>query len=150
MFKMFKKDPKNEETAILVTKDSFDIFLFPTSHEEQYHLVIENFHVGYNHFLLFVDRKNHALHIYDDLYTIVGGTSAINLISEYLIEKLYELLHLKDYKNAKVLIYFPENHKDSGLVSYGYQSKKDDFDFGLDISEITKHEAYLELAKKNA
>ncbi len=26
MFKMFKKDQKNEETAILVTKDSFDIF----------------------------------------------------------------------------------------------------------------------------
>ncbi|EJR27932.1 hypothetical protein IIE_05455 [Bacillus cereus VD045] len=91
--------------------------IFSTSHEKQYYLVIENLHVGYNHFLLFIDRKNHAL-------------------------------HLKDYKNAIILIYFPENHKNSGLVSYGYQSKKDDFDFGLDISGITKHEAYLELAKK--
>lgn len=38
--------------------------------------------------LLFVDIKNHTLHIYDNLSTIIGCTSTINLIREYQIEKL--------------------------------------------------------------
>ncbi len=49
----------------------------------------------------------------------------------------------------KVLIYLPESHKDFGLVSYGYHTEIDAFDFGLDISDVTKYQAFIELAKKS-
>lgn len=62
---------------------------------------------------------------------------------------MYELQNLKDYKNAKVLIYLPESHKDFGLVSYGYHAEIDAFDFGLDISDVTKYQAFIELAKNH-
>ncbi|MBP3971757.1 hypothetical protein KAF80_22465 [Bacillus sp. WL1] len=151
MFKKFKKDTRDNEATIMMAEDTFDIFLFPTSRENQYHLVTENFHnMGYNHFLLFVDSENHTLHIYDEISNVTSGTSAINRIGKYLIAKMYELLNLKDYKNAKVLIYFPESHKDFGLVSYGYHAEIDAFDFGLDISNVTKYQAFIELAKNHA
>ncbi len=151
MFKKFKNDTRDNEATIMMAEDTFDIFLFPTSRENQYHLVTEKFHnMGCNHFLLFVDSENHTLHIYDEISNVTSGTSAINRIGKYLIVKMYGLLNLKDYKNAKVLIYFPESHKDFGLVSYAYHAEIDAFDFGLDISNVTKYQAFIELAKNHA
>ncbi|MGH0593625.1 hypothetical protein ACQVPY_15205 [Bacillus pretiosus] len=135
----------------MIAGDTFDIFLFPDSRENQYHLVTENFHnMGYNHFLLFVDIENHTLHIYDEISNVTSGASAINRIGKYLIVDIYKLLNLKDYKNAKVLIYFPESHKYFVLVSYGYHAEIDAFNFGLDISDVTKYQAFIELAKNHA
>ncbi|MDA2626990.1 hypothetical protein PDQ36_27820 [Bacillus cereus] len=100
-------------------------------------------------FLFIFDSENHILH-YDEISNVTSGTSAIIRIGKYLIVKMYELLNLKDYKNAKVLIYFPESHKDFGLVSYGYHAEIDAFDFGLDISDVTKYQTFIELAKNHA
>lgn len=100
-------------------------------------------------FLFIFDSENHTLHIYDEISNITSGTNAINRIGKYLIIKMYELQNLKDYKNAKVLIYLPESHKDFGLVSYGYHTEIDAFDFGLDISDVTKYQAFIELAKNH-
>ncbi|OUB49578.1 hypothetical protein [Bacillus thuringiensis] len=100
-------------------------------------------------FLFIFDSENHTLHIYDEISNITSGTNAINRIGKYLIVKIYELQSLKNYKNAKVLIYLPESHKDFGLVSYGYHAEIDAFDFELDISVVTKYQAFIELAKNH-
>ncbi|WP_270394533.1 hypothetical protein [Bacillus paranthracis] len=90
MFKKFKNDTRDNEVTIMMAEDTFDIFLFPTSRENQYHLVTEKFHnIGCNHFLLFVDSENHTLHIYDEISNVTSGTSEINRIGKYLIIKMY-------------------------------------------------------------
>ncbi|PEB54619.1 hypothetical protein COO03_05095 [Bacillus sp. AFS098217] len=151
MFNMFKKNANTNEAIVMTNGDIFDLFLFPTMREQQYHLVTENFHnMGYNHYLLYVDSDKNLLHIYDEISSTTGGTSAINRINDYLIEKVYEALNLGNPKKAKALIYFPEmNSTGVGIVTYGYHADREEYDFGHDISESNRHEPFIKLAQNH-
>ncbi|PGC23553.1 hypothetical protein COM11_25065 [Bacillus pseudomycoides] len=147
---MFKKSSDNEQAIVITASNTYDVFLFPAIGDNQFHLITENFHnMGYNHFELYVDAENSLLHIYDDIGWSTGGTSAINRINKYLIDKIYTSLDLSNPEEAKVLIYFPEsNTKGVGIVTYGYHVEEGKYDFGHPFDETSTYEPFINMAKK--
>ncbi|EOQ09126.1 hypothetical protein [Bacillus cereus] len=147
---MFKKSSNDEQAIVITTSDTYDVFLFPDISDNQFHLITENFHnMGYNHFELYVDTENNLLHIYDDIGWGTRGTSAINRINKYLIDKIYTSLHLSNPEEAKVLIYFPEsNTKSVGIVTYGYHAEEGKYGFGHPFDETSTYEPFINMAKQ--
>ncbi|NKW97704.1 hypothetical protein [Bacillus toyonensis] len=147
---MFKKSSNNEQASVITASETYDVFLFPNISDNRFHLITENFHnMGYNHFELYVDTENHLLHIYDDIGWGTRGTSVINRINKYLIEKIYASLHLSNPQEAKVIIYFPENNtKGVGIATYGYHAREDEYGFGHLFDETSTYEPFINMAKQ--
>ncbi|WP_416808758.1 hypothetical protein [Bacillus thuringiensis] len=147
---MFKKSSDNEKAIVITASDTYDVFLFPNIVDNRFHLITENFHnTGYNHFELYVEKENHLLHIYDDIGWLAKGTSVINIIDQYLIDKICACLHLSNPEEAKVIIYFPENHTQGvGIATYGYHAREDEYGFGHPFDETSTYEPFINMAKQ--
>ncbi|MED2765981.1 hypothetical protein P4283_28995 [Bacillus thuringiensis] len=144
---MSKKPSNNERASVITTSKTYDVFLFPNIIDNRFHLITENFYtMSCNYFELYVDTKNNLLHIY---YSIGLGTSKINRINEYLIDKIYTSLYLYNSEEAKILIYFPErNTKEVGIVTYNYYAEKGIYGFGHPFDEKSIYEPFINMAKQ--
>ncbi|WP_237982674.1 hypothetical protein [Bacillus thuringiensis] len=148
---MFKKSLNNEQSSVITTNETYDVFLFPSIINNRFHLITENFYnMKCNYFELYIDTENNLLHIYDGIGLSTHGTSTINKINKYLIDKIYISLYLSNSEEAKVLIYFPEsNSKGVGIVTYDYHAEEEGKNgFGHPFDETSTYEPFINMAKQ--
>lgn len=70
---MIGKIAKNDQTIVITSSDTREVFLFSTIAESRFHLISENFsNKGYNHFELYVDQKT----VYCTFMMILVGVQA--------------------------------------------------------------------------
>ncbi|MES1054284.1 hypothetical protein FOA24_36820 [Bacillus thuringiensis] len=146
---MAKNFSEDIQAIIITANGEYDIFLFPTMHNNLFHLITDNFNEGYNHYELYIDQAKDLLHIYDDMEYGTGGTSIVNRIGEYLIKKICSSLNLNNSEQTKAMLYYPEQSADRGvgIVTYGYHTEKRKYDFGHPFDENNTYGPFINMAK---
>lgn len=136
------KNEKDEMIVEVSQRKNYSIEIRPTSIENSYHLLVENFWgYGFNYFKLFLDKEKKIIHVFDNLN---DGTSMINRVDPYLINELCKELSIEDYREVKMAIYYQEPNRDYISITI-YSLKDGKFEFG---GRINDEDVYLKFKNK--